>query len=127
MEEGFDYDAANKAIAEADENRKYWYGDFYPLTGTTYTIDDFIAYQFHRTDLNAGVAYAFRRQNCLFPGITISLQGLDMEASYKVTMIDENREIISEETRTGANLYNEGIEIKIPKRSSLLIRYSKVP
>ncbi len=127
MEEGFDFDAANKAIAEADENRKYWYGDFYPLTGTTYTIDDFIAYQFHRTDLNAGVAYAFRRQNCLFPGITISLQGLDMESSYKVTMIDENREIISEETRTGANLYNEGIEIKIPKRSSLLIRYSQVP
>lgn len=126
LEDGFDFEAANRAIAEADENRQYWYGDFYPLTGTTYTIDDCIAYQFHRPDMDEGIAYVFRRQRCIFPGITIALQALDNGADYRVTMIDESRDVILEQVYTGEALANEGLDIRIPKRSSLIIKYSKI-
>ena len=122
----FDYEYARKAIAEADSYRKYWYGDFYNLTGVTSNIDDMIAYQFYRKDLNAGVVYVYRRQLCCYAGMTLCLQGLDEAAMYQVTFVDDDRQECAQSLISGADLMYKGLDVKLPKKSSMVIHISQV-
>ena len=52
-----------RAIAEIVANRKYWYGDFYPLTPCATTGDAWIAWQLHRADLDEGLVLGLRRKD----------------------------------------------------------------
>ena len=122
----FDYEYARKAIAEVDSYRKYWYGDFYNLTGVTSNIDDMIAYQFYRKDLNAGVVYVYRRQLCCYAGMTLCLQGLDEAAMYQVTFVDDDRQECAQSLISGADLMYKGLDVKLPKKSSMVIHLSQV-
>lgn len=63
---------AQQTVAEAKANRKYWYGDFYPLTPCELGADKSVAYQFHRPDLDAGLVLAFRRSDCSYLGLVSS-------------------------------------------------------
>lgn len=122
----FSYDDVRKAIAEVEQIRKYWYGDFYNLTGVTSTVDDMIAYQFHRVDLDAGVVYVFRRQLCLYSGLVLSFQGLDPAAGYQLEVIDDDRNTVKSVECTGAQLHDEGFEVRLPVKSSLIVRYQRM-
>jgi alpha-galactosidase len=125
LDENFPLEAARAAIAEAKENQKYWYGDFYPLSACVLGPGALIAYQFHRSDLNAGIVLAFRRSECPCPVLQANLRGLDPEASYLVDFIDESR---SKQQRTisGRELMS-AFELRLPKRgTSLLIRYQSL-
>lgn len=118
----FPSDQAVKALTEIKENQKYWYGDFYPLTNCAPTQDHFIAYQFHRSDLDEGMVLAFRRSECNVMAIVAALRGVNADATYEVEFIDENRES-STSILSGKQLL-EGLELRPSgKGSSLLIRY----
>lgn len=125
-DEGFPFEEARQAIAEVEQCRKYWYGDFYNLTGVTSTVDDMIAYQFHRADLDAGVVYVYRRQLCLYSGLVLTFQGLDNAAGYQLEVIDDHRRVVQSVECTGAQLMEEGFEVRLPKRSSVIIRYHQL-
>ena len=122
LDEGFSTDAAKAAIAEIRENQKYWYGDFYPLMACTTVPDQFIAYQLHRADLNAGIVLAFRRAESDVFGMGVKLGGLDPDISYSVEFIDEDR---SKNVRTiTGHVMSTDFPLLIPKRrASLLVRY----
>ena len=122
LENGFSIERAKPLIAEARENQPYWYGDFYPLTPCSTASDQFIAYQFHRSDLDAGVVLAFRRPECNLLGIIVGIQAVNPERQYLVDLVDEAGEKATR-TLSGAEL-KENLPLRLPgKGSSLLVRY----
>ena len=119
---GFPMAIAKASIAEAKANQKYWYGDFYPLAGAALGADHFVAYQFHRADLNEGLVLAFRHEECDTTGISVSLRGLNPGTTYKIEFSDEARHLTST-TMTGKELQT-GLRLRIPgKGASLMARY----
>jgi alpha-galactosidase len=126
LDPGYSADAARAAVAEARENQKYWYGDFYPLTPCSASLDHVIAWQFHRSDLNAGLVLAFRRPQSPYMGLGVALRGLNPDATYTLEMIGDARQVTSR-TATGKELLTE-FELRLgPRGSSLLVRYKEAP
>lgn len=122
--EQFSMAEAQAALAEVKENQKYWYGDFYPLTPCSTGTDQWIAYQFHRADLDAGIVLAFRRSQSIYPAACVSLAAIDPAATYRVELIDHSRQK-TEQTLAGKQLADE-YELRLPERAtSLLVRYKK--
>ena len=122
LNEKFDLEAARAALAEAKENQKFWYGDFYPLTRISVAADVWVAWQCHRADLKAGLVLAFRRGECPYPMLQAGLRGLQPDARYAVDFIDEQR-AREHKTMTGRELMSD-LELGLPKKgSSLLLRY----
>jgi alpha-galactosidase len=121
----FPLDLAKATLAEAKENQKYWYGDFYPLNRCSVTPDHWAAYQFHRPDLNAGLVLVFRRAESNYPAMTVSLRGLDPAAKYSVESLDDARQKTTKVV-SGAELMEE-MELRVGKKgSSLVMRYGPV-
>ena len=112
---------AQETLAEVKENQKYWYGDFYPLSGCTNTPDGWMAYQFHRPDLDAGIVLAFRHAQSNYTGLAVSLRGLKPERTYTVEFIDDARRKTTKQM-TGRELMSE-TELRLPKTGSLVLRY----
>lgn len=121
----FSMKQARTAVAEARENRKYWYGDFYPLVPATTASDQWAVFQMHRADLDAGIVLAFRRGGCPCPTILVKLGGIDPAATYVVERINEAR-LIEQETLSGHELGKERELLLAQKASSLIVRYRKV-
>ena len=74
-------------------------GDYYPLTPYALDTQSWIAWQFHRTDLNESVVQAFRRPEATSETLTVKLQGLIPQQRYEVENFDGGKEV-----RTGAEL-----------------------
>jgi alpha-galactosidase len=124
LDEKFSFAAARAALAEAKENQKYWYGDFYPLTPCEPGPAALIAWQLHRSDLNAGIVLAFRHKECPYPVLQAGLHGLNPQISYQVDVFEEGR-TNHLRTLTGRQL-STNFELRISKRgSSLLLRYKE--
>jgi alpha-galactosidase len=122
LDPGFSVEAAKAAVAEAKENQKYWYGDFYPLTPCSPALDQLVAWQFHRPDLNAGLILAFRRPQSPYLGLGVALHGLNPAAPYAVEFIDDARNRTAK-TLPGRQLAAE-LELRLEKKgSSLVVRY----
>jgi alpha-galactosidase len=125
LDGGFSIEAARRAVAEAKENQKYFYGDFYPLTACSADPSRFLAYQVHRADLRAGLVLAFRRAKCDVPEIYAALGGIEPESNYTVEFIDEQRQK-TVKTMSGRTLAAE-LPLTIPQRgASLLVRYREI-
>lgn len=118
----FPLDLAKATIAEVKQNQAFWYGDFYPLMNCSTTLDHWIAYQYHRPDMNAGIVLAFRRGQSAYPAIAVNLQGLQPERRYRVDLIGDDRREVSREV-VGRELMSD-FEIRLAKKgSSMLMRY----
>jgi alpha-galactosidase len=125
-DEKFSFEASRAALAEVKENQKYWYGDFYPLTPCTLGPGTIIAWQLHRSDLNAGIVLAFRRSECPYPVLQTGLHGLKAGASYIVDYFEQGR-TNQQRTLTAKQLMSN-VELRMSKRgSSLLVRYKPQP
>jgi len=126
LDKEFPWELGRKMVQEAKENGRYWLGDFYPLTPPSQSLGVITAYQFHRPDLNEGIVYAFRRPECEYMGIIVSLKGLSPSATYSLEFIDDDLKR-TKKTMKGEKLMKEGIEIRLPRKSSsLLIRYKEI-
>jgi alpha-galactosidase len=121
LDRSFPLAKARAAVAEINANRKYWYGDFYPLTPCTIANDVWMAWQLHRTDLDEGLVLAFRRKGCAQPELPVKLRGLKPETLYTVTFIDDERQVTTL-VEKGSELASLTLKLPAP-RSSLLIRY----
>jgi alpha-galactosidase len=126
LDEKFSFAVSRAALAEVKENQKYWYGDFYPLTPCALGPGALIAWQLHRSDLNAGIVLAFRRAECPYPVLQTGLHGLNRSASYRVDYYEEGR-TKQQRTLTGKQLLNN-LELRMYQRgTSLLVRYKAQP
>ena len=83
-----DLDRLRRLTREWRRVAPYYYGDFYPLTPWNRDEVDWLAWQFHRPDLGAGLIEAFRRADCADAGRTFSLWGLEPGATYEVQSLE---------------------------------------
>lgn len=121
----FDFEAAEKCLAGYARLKPYWVGDFYPMTRATLEDDGWSAFQFHRADLDAGIAMLFRRASSPYASAAFRLQGVDPSARYRLTLSDEEcSETVAE--ADGAAL-REGWLFELPRpRTSLAVEYVRI-
>jgi alpha-galactosidase len=103
--------------------KPYFTGDFYPLGRYSVASDQWMAWQFDRPDLGAGMVQAFRRQACSQEAATYRLSGLESGASYELT----NRDDSKTQSMTGAELMERGLPITLPRKpTAAIITYKKM-
>jgi alpha-galactosidase len=113
-------DATRRTTAVYGRVRPFMTGDYYPLFPHTAEEDAWFGYQFHRPDLDAGMAMLFRREKCAEEDETAKLRDIDPKASYEVEFVDAG------ETRTMSGPELASLKVRIPEKpGSALIFYKK--
>lgn len=80
-------DLLKQGIAEGKRLRKYWLGDFYPLTVVTMNPEDWCVLQYHRPGERDGLVLALKRPKSPFPVFVLGeIRGIDPDAEYEVTI-----------------------------------------
>ena len=87
----FPVEQARGNIALFKRLRPYFSGDYYPLTPYSTKENAWLAYQFHRGDLEKGVVLAFRRPSCALGGVSVQLGGVTHGATYEVEDVDTGK------------------------------------
>ena len=111
--------ALRKHLERYLEIRPIFIGDYHPLTAHSLGQTAWIAWQFHRADLNESLVQAFRRPEATNETLTVKLQGLIPQQRYEIENFDGGKEV-----RTGAELM-EGHDITVrekPGSAVLLIK-----
>jgi len=122
----FPFELAKVLVEEFKQAREFFYGDYYPLSPYSTSDDAWLAYQFHREDLNSGIAFLFRRQSCPKKDFLIKFKGLDSSSRYGLVISDDK---LRKRKRilTGKRLI-EGITLSIEEApGSLIIFYKEKP
>lgn len=100
--------------------REYFYGDFYPLVSVVVGGSLWVAYQFNREDLGAGMIVVFRKEGTDHAALQLKPTGLEPSRNYAVTFVDYGKV----ETLSGATLMQRGISAEFSKApTSHLITY----
>ena len=109
-----------RMLAEFRRVRPFWYGDIYLLTTCTAAPDAWLAYQLHRTDLNAGVVVAFRRVASPMVVAELPLGGLAPADTYRFEDADGGEPFEAD----GRLLSERGLPLSIvERRTSRLLFY----
>jgi alpha-galactosidase len=122
---GYPKDLLRQAIGEGKRIRKYYFGDFYPLSEETGDARAWCVMQFDRPEQGEGMVMAFRRERSPYPAFSLeSLCGIDPAATYRVT---ESPTYTPGKTRilTGRELLRTRIDIE-ERPASALVEYKKV-
>jgi alpha-galactosidase len=118
----FDLARGKKLLDRYREVRPLLTGAWYPLLPYSRAKDGWIASQYHRADLGAGMILAFRREQSPFRTAELKLRGLESTAAYELTYDIAGRKLRA----TGADLMNR-FELTLPERHrSELISYRRV-
>jgi alpha-galactosidase len=104
--------AVIRGYAECRRIAPLMLGDYYPLTSYSLDTTSWIAWQFHRPDLDEGVVQAFRRPDAASETLTVKLRGLDPQRRYEIENLDGGKEV-----RTGEELMR-GHEIKLREKTA---------
>lgn len=84
---GYPREQLRQAIAEAKRLRKYFAGDFYPLTEVTTDPRDWCVVQYHRPAEHDGMIVLFRRPRSCFASYVLSeARDIDPAAVYEVVL-----------------------------------------
>jgi alpha-galactosidase len=81
---GYDREKLRDAIAEIKALRPYFLGDYYPLTEIDDKADEWVAYEYVRSDLGEGFAVFFRRPESSESCRQFELQEIEVDAIYEV-------------------------------------------
>ncbi len=117
-----DWTLWRQLMGQVNDLREIYTGDFYPLTQWSVAETNTAAWQYIRPDLGKSLVQVFRRGQATMPtnGYTLRLEGLDSNAIYVVTDVDNP----SQPTRvSGSTLMNSGLVVSNlqPSQSALLL------
>lgn len=122
LEPSFDFEKAEELLWEVKRTAPYWHGDFYPLTEASAGADCFAAYELVLE--GDGFAKVFRRRECEDDIFGLALRGVAPDASYAVTVTDEEGK--KTEMILPGQLLMAGIDIRLKEKpSSALIEFKK--
>ena len=107
--------AVRKGYAECRRIAPLMLGDYYPLTPYSLDPTSWIAWQFHRADLNEGVVQAFRRSEATNETLTVKLRGLDSQQRYEIENLDGGKAAL-----TGAELMR-GLDITLREKPAAVV------
>ncbi len=117
------WEPAVRLFSEYRSIRHLFHGDFYPLTLYSVSPEAWIAWQFHRSDLDEGMVQAFRRSDSDVSDIAFKLHGLTPEVQYSVMNFDAP----GASRMTGRELMDKGISVSINQaRGSAVILYKPI-
>ena len=108
-------EAVRRTVAIYQKLRPYMLGDFYPLFPHSESEEAWFGYQFHRADLDAGVAVLFRRGKSKDAALPVPLHALAPKHSYEVSFEDTP----NKRTLPGAAL--SALPVEIPNAPGLAI------
>lgn len=116
-------DAAVEQIASLRKYQPLFTGDYYPLSPYSTSKDAWVAWQFYRPDLQAGIVQAFRRQTCPENSFVCKLPGLDPAGQYLISNADE----FTETTSSGRDLLEKGFTVSAPTQPyAAVITYRRI-
>jgi len=98
-------------------------GDFYPLTPYRLDADVWLAWQFDRPEAGEGLVQVFRRDASAYESARFKLHGLESDARYAVTDLDEagSREM------TGSELLERGLPATLKEKpAAALFHYRRI-
>ncbi|MEI6464980.1 MAG: GH36 C-terminal domain-containing protein, partial [Verrucomicrobiota bacterium] len=107
--------AVQRGYREARRVASLLLGDYHPLTPYSLDTTSWIAWQFHRSDLNEGVVQAFRRPEAGTETLTVKLRDLDPQQRYEIENLDGGKEV-----RTGADLMR-GLDITLREKPAAVV------
>lgn len=102
-----DYPLLRELLAQWEEIRDDYRGDFYPLTGYSLQNDVWIGWMFFRPETGTGFIQMFNRAESIYDSGVCRLKGIDREKSYRITDMDSGRSEMYE----GARLLDEGLRL----------------
>ena len=82
---GYPRELLMQGIAEGKRIRKYYFGNFYPLSPVTTSPKDWCVLQYHRTKEQDGMVVAFRRPESPDADFVGGCREIDPAAEYEVT------------------------------------------
>ncbi len=112
-----DYPLLHRMIAEFRKVEPFLLGDFYPLTPHSLSNSVWMAWQYDRPEQGAGVVQVFRRPESVYESARFPLRGLDTQARYVVTNLDDNQP----REMTGRELADRGLLVSIPAKPAAVI------
>ncbi|MHB1456921.1 MAG: NPCBM/NEW2 domain-containing protein [Armatimonadota bacterium] len=120
---GFDFKTARRMLDEYLDVRRYFNGDYYPLTKYDINQDTWMAWQFDLPETGEGMVQAFRRTQSIFESGRLKLHGLDSDTRYSVRDTDKK----ASKSYTGAELMEEGLLVTLKGApSASVILYKKL-
>lgn len=109
-----------KMLKTTDRIRKYYFGDFYALTGGVLDGSDIYAgYQLNDLGKGEGFFIVFRRQECPEDSFQLKLRGIDPDAAYTVEEFEGGTAVVK-----GSDLARQTLIFPEP-RSYKLVFYKK--
>jgi alpha-galactosidase len=118
----FPFAWARKTLDQYLAFRKYYYGDYYPLTAYTQAPDAWMAYQLDRPDLGEGLVVVLKRAESPYSAARLRLREVEAGARYRVESLDGGPARMA----AGKELIEQGLEVTLAKRpDTALIRYSR--
>ena len=103
------FDWIRKSFEEYKILRPYFSEDFYPLSDKIPGRRDWCASQYNRPQKHDGMIEIFKRENSPYPTAIYKLKGLDINATYIFTDIDDN----STFEYSGKELMENGLQLTI--------------
>jgi len=116
--EELDYDLLRKLVS--DWRRKApicLNGDYYPLSAYSLSDELWMAWQFNQPEEGIGYVEAFRRANSPYEAARYTLSGLDRKATYVLGNLDTEDQF----KKTGEELMEKGLEVRIAERAGSAI------
>lgn len=118
----FDFEQAGKAIGEFRQLRKYWSGEFYPMTEPA--TDESVWCIFRLALGDSGAVYCFRRPESKNPDMLLSIPDAKPGA-YQLVLRAEDRSC--EERKVTGEELRRGIRVTLPQpRTSLVMEYVRI-
>jgi alpha-galactosidase len=119
----FPFEWARTTLEQYVRIRDFYYGDYYPLTSYSQAADQWMAYELDRPELGQGLVVALRRPDSPYEAVSLRLQALDPNATYRVSNLDTAEESLVK----GSDLLEKGLSFSIKARpGSALLVYRKV-
>ena len=119
-----DYAALRRLVGQWRQVSANYYGDFYPLT--TWTRDNtlWMAWQFNRPETGEGMVQVFRRENSDYESARFRLHGLDPDARYKMSHLDEPG---AAQKFSGRELGERGVPVTLHHRpDAVVLQYTRM-
>jgi alpha-galactosidase len=114
------FNSVRKKLNQYLSIRKFYYGDYYPLTPYTQSEEAWMAYQLDRPDLAEGLVVVLKRRLSPLADAVFRLRELQPDAHYEITDLDTGEK----RTLTGKELMDEGLKVHLAKNpDSTLIMY----
>ena len=120
----FPWDWAQRTLKQYLEIRKFYYGDYYPLTNYSQAADVWMAYQLDLPETGEGLIVVLRRPESPYETARLKLRGLGGAARYEITNLDSG----AKTAQAGEVLCEAGLEITLNARpGSALLTYKRAP